>query len=120
MKPMLILMSIAAGLAALLALPPTLKKRSWRTFLMAAVKSFAGIVLPLLAFFWSFEELWREAHPAGHARFRRFYNVVGPRLARRVTNPWLADITYLLLKPVETGAGLVLALKKGGEHHGNH
>ena len=61
---------------------------------------------------WSFEHVWHESHPASHARFRRLYNVWGPRLARRITNPWTADITYLLLKPVEMAALLLLA-KKG-------
>lgn len=40
-------------------------------------------------------------HPAGHRHLRTIYNHLGPRLARRLTNPYLADLAYLTLKPLE-------------------
>jgi hypothetical protein len=39
--------------------------------------------------------------PRWHTALRRMYDVVGKALARRIHSPWLADIAYLLLKPVE-------------------
>jgi len=50
---------------------------------------------------WQFEELWRSRAPGSHAAFRRVYNVCGPAVARRIASPWVADLTYLVLKPVE-------------------
>jgi hypothetical protein len=50
---------------------------------------------------WQFEELWRSRAPGSHAAFRRVYNLAGPAVARRITSPWLADLTYFALKPVE-------------------
>lgn len=32
---------------------------------------------------------------------RRVYDYIGPRLARRLVHPLLADAAYLLLKPFE-------------------
>lgn len=51
--------------------------------------------------FWAFEQRWQATAPRTHRAFRRLYNTVGPRLARRLTNPWLADAAYLALKPAE-------------------
>ncbi len=47
-------------------------------------------------------------HPRLHKFFRRIYNVIGKYLARRIHNPFLADAAYLLLKPWEWFARLVL------------
>lgn len=46
--------------------------------------------------------------PAAHRFVRRHYNQWGPRAARRLTNPWLADAAYLLLKPCEWLAALIV------------
>lgn len=46
--------------------------------------------------------------PRFHASLRRFYNWMGPRLARRLTHPLLADVAYLALKPAEWVATLAL------------
>ena len=62
--------------------------------------------------FWYFEHAWRESHPCSHARFRRLYDTWGPRLARKVTHPWMADLAYLALKPAEWGAGFLVALRR--------
>jgi len=50
----------------------------------------------------------RAAWPAGHRRLRRAYDAVGPRLARRLRRPLLADAAYLFLKPAEWGSWAVL------------
>jgi hypothetical protein len=36
-----------------------------------------------------------------HKHLRKLYDVVGKALARRIQNPFLADVAYLLLKPFE-------------------
>src|SRR5258706_1090825 len=46
--------------------------------------------------------------PRLHTILRRIYDVVGRSLARRIHNPFIADIAYLLLKPCEWLAGLIL------------
>lgn len=58
--------------------------------------------------FWAFEQRWQSAAPRTHRAFRRLYNNVGPHLARRLTNPWLADAAYLALKPCEWLAARLL------------
>lgn len=57
--------------------------------------------------FWQLEEHWRQHSPASHRRFRCVYNRLGPILAARIKSPWLADATYLALKPAEYFAMLV-------------
>lgn len=39
--------------------------------------------------------------PRVHGVLRRIYDVVGRSLAQRMTNPFVADVAYLLLKPAE-------------------
>jgi hypothetical protein len=46
--------------------------------------------------------------PPGHRLLRRVYDALGPRLARRLHPPLLADAAYLLLKPAEWGTWVVL------------
>ena len=53
----------------------------------------------------------RAAAPGIHSRIRSFYNSVGPRLANLCqSNVWFADLTFLVLKPVEWAAILVRVL----------
>jgi hypothetical protein len=40
-------------------------------------------------------------YPRLHKVLRRVYDVVGRALARRLRNPFVADLAYLCLKPVE-------------------
>ncbi len=47
-------------------------------------------------------------HPRSHKLFRGIYDVAGKRLARRIRNPFIADMAYLLLKPWEWLAGFIL------------
>lgn len=61
-----------------------------------------------LSTFWQLEALWSRRFPNSHRRFRRIYNRVGPRIARRISTPWRADIIYLLLKPAELVAAVIL------------
>ncbi|MGC1379371.1 MAG: DUF6688 family protein [Anaerolineales bacterium] len=46
--------------------------------------------------------------PRLHALLRRGYDWFGPPLARKLTNPFLADLAYLTLKPFEWAATLIL------------
>ena len=46
--------------------------------------------------------------PRMHRVLRKIYDVVGRSLAQRMTNPFLADVAYLLLKPAEWFAIIVL------------
>lgn len=39
--------------------------------------------------------------PGLHRPLRKMYDLIGKELARRLTNPYLADLAYLSLKPVE-------------------
>lgn len=48
--------------------------------------------------------------PRFHKKIRNAYDVVGKSLAQRLKNPFLADITYLLLKPLGWLARLMLKL----------
>lgn len=60
--------------------------------------------------FWAFEQRWQSLAPMTHRAFRRVYNIVGRRAAGWIGNPWLADAVFLLLKPAEWVAALVLKL----------
>lgn len=64
-----------------------------------------------LATFWALEAAWQRRSPASHAIFRRFYNRVGPRVARRIRHPWQADLVFLLLKPLECFARPLLQIQ---------
>jgi hypothetical protein len=59
---------------------------------------------------WLFEAFWQKHSFQTHRIFRRIYNRIGPVFARRINSRWLADMTYLALKPVEFLAALVLKL----------
>jgi hypothetical protein len=59
--------------------------------------------------FWQFEMVWCEGSPGTHALFRRLYNRLGPKVARRIRTPLAADAMYAALKPAEMIAVGVLA-----------
>ena len=46
--------------------------------------------------------------PQLHKQLRRIYDRFGPPLAARLNNPFLADLAYLMLKPVEWVTMLVI------------
>lgn len=48
--------------------------------------------------------------PRLHRLLRQLYDVVGRYLARRIQNPFVADVAYLLLKPCEWTAGIFLKI----------
>ncbi len=62
--------------------------------------------------FWQFESLWHARSPRSHALFRKIYNRIGPIVARRITSPWLADLMFIALKPLEWLASLSLRAKR--------
>ncbi|HEU0297170.1 MAG TPA: DUF6688 family protein [Anaerolineales bacterium] len=47
-------------------------------------------------------------YPSLHSSLRKIYDIVGQWLARRIQNPFLADVAYLLLKPGEWAVKLPL------------
>lgn len=47
-------------------------------------------------------------NPSLHKILRKIYDMVGKALARRMTNPFVADVAYLSLKPAEWFAIIVL------------
>jgi hypothetical protein len=49
-------------------------------------------------------------NPRLHTVLRRIYDVVGKPLARKIQNPFMADIAYLALKPGEWLARLILKI----------
>lgn len=49
-------------------------------------------------------------YPRWHKRLRRVYDLIGKFLARKIQNPFLADMAYLCLKPLEWLAGIILKL----------
>jgi hypothetical protein len=61
---------------------------------------------------WQFEIIWRTAAPRSHSIFRRFYNRLGPVIARRITQPWLADLAYLAIRPAEILARGIVRCRK--------
>jgi len=52
-----------------------------------------------LVTFWQFEKLWQKFAPRSHRIFRCGYNRIGPMIASFIKSPWLADFTYLAIKP---------------------
>jgi hypothetical protein len=48
-----------------------------------------------------FELILKASSPRLHCFIRKIYNVYGKKAATKITSPWLADITYLSLKPLE-------------------
>jgi len=48
--------------------------------------------------------------PRWHKTLRKIYDGVGRSLARRIRNPFLADMAYVFLKPLEWLAGIMLKL----------
>ncbi len=67
---------------------------------------------------WKFENLWRKQSPHSHAVFRKVYNRVGPGVAGRIKSPWLADLAYVAIKPVELAARVATAAPRKRIIHG--
>lgn len=49
----------------------------------------------------AFEELIREKMPRMHRKIRHFYDTYGYPLSKIITTPFRADLTYVLMKPLE-------------------
>ena len=49
----------------------------------------------------AFEELIRERTPRMHRQVRHFYDTYGYPLSKIITTPFRADLTYVLMKPLE-------------------
>lgn len=49
----------------------------------------------------AFEEVIAEKTPRFHRNLRHFYDTYGYPISKHITNPWRADLVYLLMKPLE-------------------
>lgn len=49
----------------------------------------------------AFEQLLEERIPRFHKAVRHFYDTYGYPISKWITNPWSADVVYLLMKPLE-------------------
>lgn len=68
----------------------------------AASRGHSSIVSPTqLIYFKAAEFRLQSVAPRLHAMSRVIYNRIGPVLARRISNPWIADAVYVALKPFE-------------------
>ena len=61
---------------------------------------------------WQFEDLWRCRFPLGHRWFRHLYNHIGPFIAAQIRSPWVADVIFIALKPIELMARAVNPTQK--------
>lgn len=68
---------------------------------------------PQLAILKSGELALRDRWPGLHRAMRAVYDTVGPRIARRIRHPLVADVVYLTLKPIEWCAVLCKAAAGG-------
>jgi hypothetical protein len=57
---------------------------------------------------WRFEQVWKSSFPLSHKCFRAAYNRTGPLIARQIRFKFMADIIYLMIKPVEWLAFLIV------------
>lgn len=63
----------------------------------------------------AFEDLLHERWPRFGRLARRIYDRVGLPVSRYLRRPWLADLTYLAMKPAEWAFALALLLLDRGE-----
>ena len=49
----------------------------------------------------AFEQLLEERTPRFHRAVRNFYDKYGYPISKWITNPWSADVIYILMKPLE-------------------
>ncbi len=50
---------------------------------------------------WALEQRLASRWPVAHRSLRRWYDAIGPALARRISSPFVADVVYVALKPLE-------------------
>ncbi|MCD4654779.1 hypothetical protein K8T06_12705 [bacterium] len=60
--------------------------------------------------FWLFEVLWQNRFPTSHRLFRRYYNQMGPIIASQIKTKFVADIVYMLIKPFEVLATILVSI----------
>ena len=59
----------------------------------------------------AFEDRLAKDCPIFHCHLRRLYNRTGPPIAAQIRSPFIADLMYLLLKPIEWLASMYLVVK---------
>ena len=62
--------------------------------------------------FWAFEDLWKQTSPKTHYYFRLVYNVIGKKCSSYIRTPILASVFFILLKPFEWVALVVIHICK--------
>ena len=85
------LCTVAAGGHKRLVKPKRLGKRRGHTIIVNRQLCIAN----------AFEEVIAEKTPRFHRNLRHFYDTYGYPVAKHITNPWRADLVYLLMKPLE-------------------
>ena len=85
------LCTVAAGGHKRLVKPEHLGKRHGHTIIVNRQLCIAN----------AFEEVIAEKTPRFHRNLRHFYDTYGYPVAKHITNPWRADLVYLLMKPLE-------------------
>ncbi|HIJ72245.1 MAG TPA: hypothetical protein HPP87_12955 [Planctomycetes bacterium] len=58
--------------------------------------------------FWYLEAIWQRHHPKTHKIFRSIYNRLGPYISEQIKTRLEADIVYLMMKPLEWMARLII------------
>jgi hypothetical protein len=89
----------------------TAAARGHRRFVGAWVETHQGETIVLnqqLQRLQMFEFGLADRWPGGHRVLRRAYNRLGPTMAACLRNPWLADVAYLSLKPIEWCAAIAM------------
>mgnify|MGYP005782217601 FL=1 len=56
----------------------------------------------------AFEQVMEEYTPVFHRHIRKFYDKYGFPVARAIRSPYIADVVYILMKPLEVMFLLVL------------
>ena len=85
------LCTVAAGGHKRIVKPKRLGKRRGRVIIVNRQLCIAN----------AFEEVIAEKTPRFHRNLRHFYDTYGYPVAKHITNPWRADLVYLLMKPLE-------------------
>ena len=67
-----------------------------------------GLVNQQLLVMWRFERWLATRFPSFHKRLRWVYNKIGPVVAIQIRYRWQADLVFILLKPIEWTAAIIL------------
>jgi hypothetical protein len=60
-----------------------------------------------------FEYFWKDTFPRSYSTFRIVYNYIGPKIASCIKSKILADIMYIILKPIEIICQIIICFRRG-------